>query len=110
MLLVAAYRARRAEPWPEPRVRVASAEGQPLWAAALSLSRQYLATQDKIIDAVNRDAKSQAREISMGSTRQVVADARATLQKIVDLNRRRLTIVVDDGVSDAVKRSETLRK
>jgi methyl-accepting chemotaxis protein len=69
----------------------ASEEGRPLWAAARGLSQQYLSAQDKIIDAVNHDARPQARELSLGAARQMVTDARAALQKVVDLNRRRLS-------------------
>src|SRR5580658_1491233 len=69
----------------------ASEEGRPLWAAARSVVQQYLSAQDKIIDAVNHDARPQARELSLGTARQMVTDARVALQKVVDLNRRRLT-------------------
>ena len=83
----------------------ASAEGKPLWAAARSLSQQYLSTQDKIIDAIHRDARPQARELSLGSARQMVTDARAALQKVVELNRRRLA----DAEADAQHEYENAR-
>ena len=83
----------------------ASEEGRPLWAAARGLSEQYLSAQDKIIDAVNHDARPQARELSLGATRQMVTDARSALQKVVDLNRRRLT----DAEGEAQKEYESAR-
>jgi methyl-accepting chemotaxis protein len=75
----------------------ASAEGKPLWAAARGLAQQYLTAQDKIIDAVNRDARPLARELSLGSARQMVTDARGALQKVVELNRQRLTAAEADA-------------
>jgi methyl-accepting chemotaxis protein len=78
----------------------ASVEGKPLWAAARSLTQQYFAVQDKIVDAVNQDAKPRARELSLGSARQMITDARAALQKVVDLNRRRLSEAAAEAQRD----------
>jgi methyl-accepting chemotaxis protein len=68
----------------------ASPEGKPLWTAARSSWQQYSGALDKIIDAVQRDARPQAREMSLGPARQLVTQARAALQQVVDLNRKRL--------------------
>jgi methyl-accepting chemotaxis protein len=67
----------------------ASAEGKPLWSAARSAWQQVSAVQDKIIDAVQHEDRPRARDLSMGPARQLVAQTRAALQQIVDLNRRR---------------------
>jgi methyl-accepting chemotaxis protein len=83
----------------------ASVEGRPLWEAARSSWQQYALLQDKIIEAVNRDAKPEARALSLGSGRQFVTDSRASLQKVVDLNRRRLT----EATTDAGREYETAR-
>ncbi len=83
----------------------ASVAGRPLWEAARSSWQQYTALLDKIIDATNRDARPEARALSMGSARQSVTDARAALQKVVDLNRQRLT----DATNDATHEYETAR-
>ncbi|HEX3996109.1 MAG TPA: methyl-accepting chemotaxis protein, partial [Acetobacteraceae bacterium] len=83
----------------------ASVEGRPLWEAARGSWQQYALVQDKIIEAVNHDAKPEARALSLGSGRQHVTDARASLQKVVDLNRRRL----NDATIDAGHEYETAR-
>jgi len=75
----------------------ASTEGRPLWDAARGSWQQYAAIQDKIIDAVRRDAKPQARELSMGPARQFVTDTLAALRKVVDLNRQHLAQGVAEG-------------
>jgi methyl-accepting chemotaxis protein len=68
----------------------ASVEGKPFWIAVRTAWQQYAPIEDKIIDAVRRDDRQQARVLSMGPARLLVTDARASLQKIVDLNRKRL--------------------
>ena len=68
----------------------ASAEGRPLWDTVRGLWRQYAPIEDKIIDAVRRDARPEARALSMGPAHQIITDARVALQKVVDLNRQRL--------------------
>ena len=83
----------------------ASTEGRPLWDAVHTLWQQYIPIVDKIIDAVRRDARSDARSLSMGPARQIVTDARAALEKVVDLNRRRL----DDAKADAGREYENAR-
>lgn len=67
----------------------ATVEGKPLWGAASSLWRQYSVILDKIIDAVQHDARPQAHDLSMGPAKQLVTQTRAALQQIVDLNRKR---------------------
>jgi methyl-accepting chemotaxis protein len=69
----------------------ASAEGKPLWGAARSTWQQYEAIQDKIIDAVQHDDRSQARALSMGPARPLVTGSRAALLKVVELNRQRFS-------------------
>src|SRR5258708_850642 len=67
----------------------ASTEGKPLWSTARSLWQQLSAVHDKIIDAVQHDARPHARELSMGPAKQLVTQTRAALQQVVDLNRKR---------------------
>jgi len=83
----------------------ASTEGKPLWTAARSFWQQYMTVQDKIIDAVKRDARPQARDLSMGAAKQLVTQTRAALQQVVDLNRRRLA----DAETDAQHEYENAR-
>ena len=83
----------------------ASAEGKPLWAAALTSWRQLTLVHDKIIDAVRHDSRQQAHDLSMGPAKQLVTDTRADLGKIVDLNRRRLV----DAEADAQNEYENAR-
>jgi methyl-accepting chemotaxis protein len=73
----------------------ASAEGKPLWTAARGSVQQYEALQDKMIDAIHRDARPEARELSLGQARPVVTQARASLLKIVELNRTRFVEAED---------------
>jgi methyl-accepting chemotaxis protein len=68
----------------------ATAEAKPMWSAALNAAQQYEAVQDKIIDAVHHDARSEARTLSKGQARLVVGQTRAALLKIVELDRQRL--------------------
>ena len=75
----------------------ATPEGRPLWEAVLGSWRQYAPVGDKIIDLVRRDAKPEARTLSMGPARQVITDARAALQKVLDLNRQRLAQAETDA-------------
>lgn len=75
----------------------ASSEGRPLWSEVRRLWQQYSQLEDKIIDAINRDARPEARALSMGSGHQIITDARAALQKVVDLNRRRLAEAANDA-------------
>jgi methyl-accepting chemotaxis protein len=83
----------------------ATPEGRPYWDAVLGYWRQYGPLIDRIIDAVRRDAKPEAHDLSMGPVRQLVTDARASLQKIVDLNRQRLA----DAATEAGREYETAR-
>jgi methyl-accepting chemotaxis protein len=83
----------------------ASVEGKPLWNAARTLWQQLSLIQDKIIDAVQHDARAQARELSLGPARQLVTQTRAALQQVVDLNRRRLA----DAEADAQREYESAR-
>jgi methyl-accepting chemotaxis protein len=83
----------------------ASTAGRPLWDAVRDSWRQYVPLQDKIVEAVNRDARPEARALSMGPARQFVTDARAALQKVVDLNRGRL----NQAATDAGHEYETAR-
>jgi methyl-accepting chemotaxis protein len=69
----------------------ASSSGKPLWSAVRNSWQQYQSVLDKIVEAIRRDDRAQARELSMGTARQFVSDARAGLEKVVELNRRRLT-------------------
>ncbi len=75
----------------------ASAEGKPLWAAARASWEQYVPIQDKIIDAVQHDARPQARALSLGAARQIVTETRAALLKVVELNRTRFTEAENDA-------------
>jgi methyl-accepting chemotaxis protein len=67
----------------------ASVEGKPLWSAARSSWQQYAGDLDRIVDAVQHDARPQARALSLGSARQAVTETRAALLKVVELNRQR---------------------
>ena len=78
----------------------ATAEGRPLWETARGHWQQYVPLLDKMIDAVNRDARPEARALSMGSGRQFITDARSALQKVSDLNRQRLTKAANDATNE----------
>jgi methyl-accepting chemotaxis protein len=81
-------------------VATATTEGRPLWETARGHWQQYVPLLDKMIDAVNRDARPEARALSMGSGRQFITDARSALQKVADLNRQRLTKATNDATSE----------
>ena len=83
----------------------ATVEGKPLWDAARSLWQQYSAILDKIIDAVQHDARPQAHDLSMGPAKQLVTQTRAALQQVVDLNRKRFI----DAETDAQNEYENAR-
>jgi methyl-accepting chemotaxis protein len=83
----------------------ASPEGKVILNGARAAWQQYLAVQDRIIDAVRHDDQSQARELSMGPARQAVVATRATLQQAIDLNQKRF----DDARTDAEHEYETAR-
>jgi methyl-accepting chemotaxis protein len=83
----------------------ASAAGRPLWDAVRNSWQQYVQLQDKMIELVNRDARREARALSLGPARQIVTDARAALQKVVDLNRDHL----NQAAVDAGREYETAR-
>jgi methyl-accepting chemotaxis protein len=83
----------------------AAAEYKPVWAAARTSFQQYSAVQDKIVEAVHRDAKPQAIELSMGSAKEALTGARASLKQAVDINQKRF----DDAQTDAAREYETAR-
>jgi methyl-accepting chemotaxis protein len=83
----------------------ATVEGKPLWSAAVAVWQQYGPVLDKIIDAVQHDARPQAREFSLGPARQLVTQMRAALQQVVDLNHKRLA----DAEADAQREYENAR-
>jgi methyl-accepting chemotaxis protein len=89
----------------EKAVATATTEGRPLWEDVRGHWQQYSPLLDKIIDAVNRDARPEARALSMGTGRQFVTEARSALQKVAGLNRQRLT----QATNDAEREYETAR-
>jgi methyl-accepting chemotaxis protein len=89
----------------EKSVDSASVEGKPLWSAARASWEQYSSVQDKIIDAVQHDARPQARALSLGTARQFVTETRAALLKVVELNRTRFV----DAENDAQHEYENAR-
>jgi methyl-accepting chemotaxis protein len=83
----------------------AAAENKPIWVATRASFQQYTAIQDKIIDAVHQGAKPQAIELSMGSAKEALIGARASLQQAVDVNQKRF----NDAQTDAAHEYETAR-
>src|SRR6266851_1891790 len=69
----------------------ASVEGKPKWTAARTAFAQYLAVQDKIMEAVNHDQRAQARELSNRPARQLITETQKHLGDIVELNHTRVT-------------------
>ena len=78
----------------------ATVVGKPFWTAARTNWQQYETVQDKIIEAVQHDALAQARTLSVGPAKRFVTDARAALQKLVEINRQRFVDAENEAQHD----------
>jgi methyl-accepting chemotaxis protein len=83
----------------------AATEYKPIWIATRTSFQQYAAIQDKIIDAVRRDSRPQALELSMGPAKEALLGARASLRQAVDINQKRF----NDAQAEAAREYETAR-
>jgi methyl-accepting chemotaxis protein len=80
-------------------------EYKPIWIAARTSFQQYAAIQDRIIDAVRRDTRPQALELSIGPAKEALIGARASLQQAVDINQKRF----NDAQAEATREYESAR-